>query len=123
MQREPIVGRKAELDALASALAEARGGRGGIVLVVGEPGIGKSRLIEEVARMADGAQVVWGRAWEAGGAPAYWPWTQVLRALGGASTAPHVARVRGDTAEPPASVGASAGDRFFLLDAVTRHLV
>lgn len=120
MHRGPIVGRRTELDTLESALADARAGRGGIVLVIGEPGIGKSRLVEEVARRADGAEVVWGRAWEAGGAPAYWPWTQVLRAIGGPSTSPHVARVRGESAEPPVS---NAADRFFLLDAVTRHLV
>jgi hypothetical protein len=120
MQRGPILGRRAELDVLESALADARAGRGGIVLVIGEPGIGKSRLVEEVARKAEGAEVVWGRAWEAGGAPAYWPWTQVLRAVGGASASPHVARVRGESAEPPAS---NAADRFFLFDAVTRHLV
>ncbi|HUS31613.1 MAG TPA: AAA family ATPase [Kofleriaceae bacterium] len=116
----PIVGRRAELHVLETALADARLGRGGIVLLVGEPGIGKSRLVEEVARMAEGADVVWGRAWEAGGAPAYWPWTQVLRAVGGASTSPHVARVRGDSSEAAAS---SAGDRFFLFDAVARHLI
>jgi hypothetical protein len=105
---------------LESALADAREGRGGIVLLVGEPGIGKSRLVEEVARMAAGAEVLWGRAWEAGGAPAYWPWTQVLRAAGGASTSPHVARVRGESNEAPDS---NAADRFFLFDAVTRHLI
>ena len=120
MQRGPIVGRGAELAVLDAALADLREGRGGIVLVVGEPGIGKSRLVEEVPRLAAGADAVWGRAWEAGGAPAYWPWTQVLRAIGGATTSPHVARVRGELAETPAS---SAADRFFLLDAVTRHLV
>jgi hypothetical protein len=120
MERGPIVGRRAELEVLDSALADARAGQGGIVLLIGEPGIGKSRLVEEVAQRARGAQVVWGRAWEAGGAPAYWPWTQVLRAIGGPSASPHVARVRGDSAEAPVS---NAADRFLLLDAVTRHLV
>jgi tetratricopeptide (TPR) repeat protein len=54
-----------------------------LFLVVGEPGIGKSRLAEEVGRegRARGAHVVIGRAWEAGGAPAYWPWVQSLRTL------------------------------------------
>jgi tetratricopeptide (TPR) repeat protein len=46
-----------------------------------EPGIGKSRLAEELASRARarGAQVLIGRCWEAGGAPAYWPWVQSLR--------------------------------------------
>ena len=57
-------------------------GRGGFVLIGGEPGIGKSRLAEELAGQAQerGARVLVGRCWEAGGAPAYWPWVQALRA-------------------------------------------
>ena len=51
------------------------------MVVGGEPGIGKSRLAEEVASRAGagGAEVLWGRCWEAGGAPPYWPWAQALR--------------------------------------------
>ena len=51
------------------------------VLLAGEPGIGKSRLAEELATRARdrGARVLVGRCWEAGGAPAYWPWVQALR--------------------------------------------
>ena len=70
MVRGQIVGRVAELEQLGDALADARAGRGGVVLLVGEPGIGKSRLVEEVARLAQ-VDVAWGRAWEAGGAPPY----------------------------------------------------
>lgn len=91
------------------------------MLVVGEPGIGKSRLVEELARtIGTDMDVVWGRAWEAGGAPPYWPWTQVLRGLTAPVTSPYVARVRGDTADATA---ATAEDRFLTFDAVTRHLV
>jgi tetratricopeptide (TPR) repeat protein len=51
--------------------------------LTGEPGIGKSRLAEHLAAMAtaEGSTVVWGRCWEAGGAPAYWPWIQIFRGL------------------------------------------
>lgn len=53
------------------------------MLFTGEPGIGKSRLAEQVAAeaSASGAVTAFGRCWEAGGAPAYWPWIQVFRAL------------------------------------------
>ena len=65
------------------ALDDAMAGRGRVVLLGGEPGIGKTRLAEEFAGHAAAldADVVWGRSWEAGGAPAYWPWTESLRAL------------------------------------------
>jgi DNA-binding SARP family transcriptional activator len=76
-----FVGRERELDELMSALADARAGRGRLVLVGGEPGIGKSRLADELAGRAEelGARVLSGRCWEAGGAPAFWPWVQALR--------------------------------------------
>jgi DNA-binding SARP family transcriptional activator len=77
-----FVGREHELDDLMAALADARAGRGRLVLVGGEPGIGKSRLADELAGLAEelGARVLAGRCWEAGGAPAFWPWVQALRA-------------------------------------------
>jgi DNA-binding SARP family transcriptional activator/tetratricopeptide (TPR) repeat protein len=85
--REPdapafLVGRARELNALLSALEQVLAGRGALFLLAGEPGIGKSRLSVEVARHARdrGAEVLFGRCWEAGGAPAYWPWVQALRA-------------------------------------------
>ncbi len=64
-------------------LEEAVAGRGGLFRIVGEPGIGKSRLAEEFVRKASdhGARCLWGRSWEGEGAPAYWPWTQILRGL------------------------------------------
>ena len=54
-----------------------------LFLLVGEPGIGKSRLAEELSHHARvrGARMLVGRCWEAGGAPAYWPWVQSLRGL------------------------------------------
>jgi DNA-binding SARP family transcriptional activator len=80
--RSAFVGREAELAELLGGLDDALAGRGGVYLLVGEPGIGKSRLGEELGRAARarGFQVLVGRCWEAGGAPAYWPWVQALRA-------------------------------------------
>jgi DNA-binding SARP family transcriptional activator len=76
-----FVGRERELAQLDAALADARAGRGRLVLLSGESGIGKSRLADELANRAAaaGVAVLWGRCWEAGGAPAYWPWVQALR--------------------------------------------
>ena len=76
-----FVGRERELAELVGALEDALAGRGRLVLVAGEPGIGKSRLTDELIGHARGrgARVLVGRCWEAGGAPAYWPWVQSLR--------------------------------------------
>jgi DNA-binding NarL/FixJ family response regulator len=78
----PFVGREAELAALIADLDAAVAGSGGVVLLAGEPGIGKTRLAEELAAQATarGALVLWGRCWEGEGAPAFWPWVQVVRA-------------------------------------------
>jgi hypothetical protein len=80
--RSGFVGREPELAALLGALDDALAGSGRLTLVAGEPGIGKSRLAEELVDHARqrGARVCVGRCWEAGGAPAYWPWVQALRA-------------------------------------------
>jgi DNA-binding SARP family transcriptional activator len=77
-----FVGREPELAELASGLDDAFAGRGRLFLLHGDPGIGKSRLADELIGRAKacGAGVLVGRCWEAGGAPAYWPWTQSLRA-------------------------------------------
>jgi DNA-binding SARP family transcriptional activator len=77
-----FVGRGAELRTVLGALADTREGRGGVLLLAGEPGIGKTRLADEVAAHArdQGIHITRGRCWEDGGAPAYWPWVQLLRA-------------------------------------------
>ena len=76
-----FLGREAELGLLLGGLDETEAGRGGLVLVGGEPGIGKSRLADEVSSQARdrGFVALWGRGWEDAGAPPYWPWVQVLR--------------------------------------------
>ena len=79
--RRAFVGRAGELAQLVAALDDAFAGRGRLILLAGEPGIGKSRLADALAEhaRARGAGVLVGRCWEAGGAPAYWPWIQALR--------------------------------------------
>lgn len=78
-----FVGRAEERARLAARAAEARAGTARLALVSGEPGIGKTRLCEELTAMAraQGMRVVWARGWEGDGAPAFWPWVQVLRTI------------------------------------------
>jgi hypothetical protein len=78
-----FVGRERERAQLEAALREVIGGRGRLCLIAGEPGIGKTRLAEWVAAGAEdrGATVIWGRCWEGEGAPAFWPWVQIIRSL------------------------------------------
>ena len=81
--RATFVGRERELAELVGGLEDVFAGHGRLFLLVGEPGIGKSGLAEELIAVASarGARVLVGRCWEAGGAPAYWPWVQSLRSL------------------------------------------
>jgi hypothetical protein len=69
-QARPFVGRARELDDLGLALEDAASGHGSLLMISGEPGIGKSRLMEEVAARAEGLgwRVLTGRCWEGGGA-------------------------------------------------------
>jgi DNA-binding CsgD family transcriptional regulator/tetratricopeptide (TPR) repeat protein len=78
-----LVGRRAEIQALESALAGVLAGRGGCAVITGEAGIGKSRLIRELARMAAGRQVpvVTGRAVPASASAPYRPVTEALLQL------------------------------------------
>jgi DNA-binding SARP family transcriptional activator len=138
--RGAFVGRERELAALVAGLDHAFAGRGRLFLVSGEPGIGKSRLAEELSAhtRARGARVLVGRCWEAGGAPAFWPWVQALRAhvresdssalrsqleAGAAELAqiiPELARRFPDLPEPPSLEPEAA--RFRLFDATAAFL-
>src|SRR5712692_3430263 len=78
-----FVGRSAELRQLVAGLDRALHGRGGMFLLSGEPGIGKTRVAQELALQARsrGMAVHWGRSTLAEGAPPYWPWVQILRSV------------------------------------------
>jgi DNA-binding CsgD family transcriptional regulator/tetratricopeptide (TPR) repeat protein len=144
----PFVGREPELAALTLWLEEAIAGRGGVVLLAGDPGIGKTRLAEEMAVIAQerGVRAFWGRCYEGEGAPAFWPWTEILRAAvrdrppeperadvvtGAAELAHLVPEFRRPlpptTTAHPEAAGPAAGDpvqaRFRLFDAVTAFLL
>ena len=80
-----FVGRAAELSALQAACDAAAGGRGSLVLIYGETGAGKSalvrRLVSTVSRQGWWTAV--GRCSDDEGAPAGWPWVEILGALAG----------------------------------------
>ncbi|MER7001625.1 BTAD domain-containing putative transcriptional regulator [Dactylosporangium sp. NPDC000555] len=78
-----LVGRGPEGRRIAERIELAAGGAGGVLLVAGEAGLGKTRLAELAAQLAAerGLAVAWSRCVEASATPAFWPWVQVLRAL------------------------------------------
>ncbi|HJV09710.1 MAG TPA: AAA family ATPase, partial [Acidimicrobiales bacterium] len=78
----PFVGRDTSLGALVSAVQAAELGERVVGLVAGEPGIGKTRLVREMAAQVS-SQVLWAGCWEGDGAPPYWVWQQLLRPIGG----------------------------------------
>jgi DNA-binding winged helix-turn-helix (wHTH) protein/tetratricopeptide (TPR) repeat protein len=78
-----LVGRIEELGVLQQAVESALAGGTGLVIVEGEPGVGKSRLLEEASAEGGrrGALVVWGRCLEGEGTPSMWPWVQAIGAV------------------------------------------
>jgi DNA-binding SARP family transcriptional activator len=108
-----FIARRRELGELLAALDEAVAGRGGLFLIQGEPGVGKTRLADELIAHARtrGVRVLVGRCWEAGGAPAFWPWLQSLRTL--------IAEVA--VGDLPSRLGAGAAELERLLTEVREH--
>src|SRR5881398_3296697 len=135
-----FVGRHHELVELPAGLEDAVTGRGRFLLVVGEAGIGKTRLVEELSREAAerGHLVLWGRCWEGEGAPPYWPWIQVIRTylriarsdglprVADAAGAPYLAQLvpelGGLQSPAPPVPPQSEHARFYLFDAVATFL-
>ena len=76
----PIVGRAVERDALAAAYASALTGQSQLVLITGQAGIGKTRLVEDLCAAAADAEVLTGESAPlAGAALAYGPFVAALR--------------------------------------------
>jgi DNA-binding CsgD family transcriptional regulator len=131
-----FIGRQPELDALHAALEHAVAGRPRIVLLTGEPGIGKTRTAQAIVDHAAKRNVLalWGRCPEEPGAPPYWPWLQLIRryvalhdeqVLGQvvATAAMQIAALDPESARPPAEAAAHAETdagkaRFRLFDSI-----
>ena len=125
MSRKPLaartagpVGRDDVLAELRRVVDEAVAGRGQIVLLAGEAGIGKTTMLTAAADFAEsrGTRVAWGWGWPGEGAPGYWPWVQVMRALG--LDIPWPAQESGHAVRD-----APASERFRLFDEVTSLLL
>ena len=137
-----FVGRQHELGALDSALQHALAGHGRVAMLAGEPGIGKTRTAQELADRAArrGFRVLWGRCFEEPGAPAYWPWLQIVReyvrGLDDRTLREVVTREAAPIVElepeierrlpglnPPPLISDAAQARFRLFDALTRFWI
>jgi DNA-binding CsgD family transcriptional regulator len=136
----PFVGRERELATLQDTLEQVRVGHGSVTTVAGEPGIGKTRLIQEFELYAQtrGATVHWGRTPETSARAAYWPWIRALRSLISELNLtllepviqryagdlvrlfPEVRQIVPDVPEPAAR--GDAGDQLRLFDAIATFL-
>jgi predicted ATPase/DNA-binding winged helix-turn-helix (wHTH) protein len=117
-----LVGRGPSLAALRDALDGARLGRGGVCLVTGETGVGKTRLVEELSAIAEGVRSVLVSCDGPDGAPGLWPFTQAVRELrsAGVPVGPELDALA--EGRVPASTLADPQARFTLFDATTRAL-
>lgn len=115
-----VIGREAELSQLERTVDDAVAGRGTLVLIAGEAGIGKTRLADEIVHRAAQRDVtaLRARCWEGGGAPALYPWGRLLRAIPDAS--PDVATLLRTLTAGAAAAGPVG---FELLDALAGCLL
>ena len=83
----PFVGRRSELTRMRSHVDAAMAGSGRVVMIAGEPGIGKTRTAAELETYAEGrgCHVLWGRCYEEAGAPPFWTWVQPIRSYVGSA--------------------------------------
>lgn len=135
-----FVGRESEIQTLRADLDSTLTGQGRVLFLVGEPGIGKTRLANELAIEARlrGTQVLVGRCYEGEGAPPFWPWVQIFRSylstcneetlraemgVRAADIAQVIPDVREQMPDLPVPAGLESEEaRFRFFDSVTRFL-
>ncbi|WP_246235724.1 ATP-binding protein [Streptomyces boluensis] len=137
MTTAALIGREHPAGVLRAEVERAVNSHGGLVLVTGEPGIGKTTLVTQAAHEARqrGALVLTGSCWASDSAPGHWPWVQIVRALrravgeerfvaaqeaAGVDTARRLGALLGETQSPDADDPTAT---FRLYDAVTTVLV
>ncbi|MEV7549000.1 AAA family ATPase [Amycolatopsis sp. NPDC089917] len=122
-----LIGRDHPAGVLRAEIARAAESHGGLVLVTGEAGIGKTTLVTGAAEEAKrlGALVLNGSCWDSSSAPGYWPWTQVVRGLRRAVGQGRWAAMADSELDVllGETRGDGAADGFRLYDAVTSVLV
>ena len=120
----PMVGRESERDRLTTVVDDVLAGRGSLVTIEGEAGIGKSRLATAATRLArdHGLATAWAVCLDEIGSPPLWPWHQVQDQL---RASPDTAPVDGAPAKgpDPSGEGDRRGDLFHQLSAVVEHIV
>jgi DNA-binding winged helix-turn-helix (wHTH) protein len=137
VQREetapPFVGRERVLLSLTQSLGQACAGRGNACVVIGEAGIGKSRIVEELAREAETGEVkvAWGYCRETGDTPPLDPWLRILREVTAGTSSTSLEAALGTGAieltdllsETAASAHNPAGIDRHILNAPARHRI
>jgi predicted ATPase len=124
---ETLIGRRLASSTLASAADAAARGAGGVVLLAGEAGMGKTALAAEAVARAKGrgAAAAWGTCWEGDGAPGFWPWIQVVRALaagGDAAGRAVLAALTGAAEAKGGSLGDESASRFRTYDVAATYV-
>ena len=109
----PLVGRDREVTGLRQHLDDLTRGTGSLVLVAGEPGIGKSALLEALEADARRRQIPVHRGLtpSASGAPAFWPWTQVVDSIAAALDDASLARACTGAAAAVAQISTTIAER------------
>lgn len=110
--RPSLVGRDAERVVLDRTIDRLGQGRGSLLLIGGDAGIGKTALLEELAASAleRSLPVHWGGCEETDGAPAFWPWIQILRSITAQLPDDEIRRAAADVAAPVSQLVTEIGE-------------
>lgn len=119
-----LIGRETEIHQFEAALGRASAGDGAILLVTGEGGAGKTVLLEHSVAQARRANIrsAWATVPDAEGAPPFWPWTAILRELGGDDPNNLLTSAAETLSNPDQAGGSPDQERFRIFDQVARAL-